>query len=81
MLKPIRSKQEHELALRTAANLMERTDRDSLDHLEVLQVLIERWETERFVFPVSSPAEAIRFRMEQLNLKPRDLIPYLGTKS
>jgi len=80
-LKPIRSEQEHELALRTAADLMERTDQDSLDRLEVLQGIIERWETERFVFPIASPAEAIRFRMDQLDLRPRDLVPYLGTKS
>ena len=80
-LRPIRSNEDHDRALEVVAALMTRTDQDSMDRLEVLQGIVERWEREQYVFPTSSAAEAIRFRMEQLDLKPRDLIPYLGTKS
>lgn len=80
-LKPIRSAEDHEYALSEAAALMESSDERSLDRLEVLQALIERWEHDQFRFQAASPADAIKFRMEQLDLRPRDLIPYLGSKS
>lgn len=80
-LKPIRSAADHERAEAEARALMSKTDEGSVDRLEVLQALIERWEREQFRFQAAAPADAIRFRMEQLGLRPRDLIPYLGTKS
>jgi len=80
-LKPIRSEQDHELALRAAEALMAKTDQASIDRLEVLQALIERWERDRFKFEATSPAAAIKFRMDQKNLQPRDIIPFLGSKS
>ncbi len=80
-LKPIRSPGELDRAMEAAAALMTKSDQASIDRLEVLQTLIERWERERFIFEVSTPAEAIKFRMEHGNLKKRDLIPLLGTKS
>lgn len=80
-LKPIRTAKEHERALEEAAALITRSDQDSIDRLEVLQTLIERWERDRYTFEVPTPAEAIEFRMAQGNLKKRDLIPLLGTKS
>ncbi len=42
------------------------------------------WETYRDVkaYPIDlpDPIEALRFRMEQEGLKPKDLIPYIGSK-
>jgi HTH-type transcriptional regulator/antitoxin HigA len=52
-----------------------------MDELEVLQALIERWERVHHSIPAVTPAEAIRFRMSQKGMKPRDLEPYLGAKS
>jgi HTH-type transcriptional regulator/antitoxin HigA len=51
------------------------------DELELLLLLVETYE--RVAFPIDwpTPIEAIRFRMEQSNLKPKDLIPILGSKS
>ena len=80
-LKPIRSAEDHERALAEATALMESSDGPSVDQLEVLQALIERWEREHFRFQAASPADAIKFRMDQLGLKPRNLVAYLGTKS
>lgn len=48
------------------------------DTLELLGKLVAEYEEERFPIGVPSPIEAIRFRMEQLGLKAKDLYPYLG---
>lgn len=51
------------------------------DELEILQAVIEKWERSVSHFASASPSEAIKFRMQQLGLKPRDLEPYIGAKS
>ncbi|WP_428994548.1 helix-turn-helix domain-containing protein [Halomonas elongata] len=48
------------------------------DELEVLSILIEKYEDERYPIGPSDPIEAIKFRMEQQGLTPRDLEPYIG---
>lgn len=51
------------------------------DELELLAVLIEQYESERFPIALPTPVEAIKFRMEQQGLRQRDLIPYIGSPS
>lgn len=46
------------------------------DELEILAVLVEKFEEEHFPMPASDPIEAIKFRMDQQGLTPRDLYPY-----
>lgn len=80
-LKPIRTAAEHAAAVAAAAQLMDRTDQQSVDQLILLQLVIQRWEDDAFQMAGSTAAGAILFRMDQLGLKQRDLVPYLGTKS
>jgi HTH-type transcriptional regulator/antitoxin HigA len=49
------------------------------DELEVLALLVGKYEDERYPMPPSDPVEAIKFRMEQQGLTPRDLEPYIGS--
>lgn len=51
------------------------------DEAELLSGLIEAYE--RFAYPIDlpDPIEAIRFRMEQADLKSEDLIPFIGSAS
>jgi HTH-type transcriptional regulator / antitoxin HigA len=51
------------------------------DELELITLLVQDYEAKinRFVPP--DPIAAIRFRMEQQGLAPKDLIPYLGSRS
>ena len=49
--------------------------------LELFLVLVERYEAEHYPVPLPDPIEAIKFRMEQLDLKQRDLAPYFGSAS
>ena len=81
-LKLIKSEQEHEQAL---ARLMHLMDVDpepgsaEADELDVLAVLIERYEEEQFPMDFPDPVEAIKFRMDQQGLKNKDLVPYIGS--
>ena len=51
------------------------------EKLELLTVLIQDYEMRNFQLVPPTPIEAIKFRMEQQNLTPRDLIPYIGSRS
>jgi HTH-type transcriptional regulator/antitoxin HigA len=51
------------------------------DELEVLALLIEKYEEKAWVINEPDPIEAIKFRMEQMHLKQKDLVPYIGNKS
>lgn len=49
------------------------------DELEVLSILIEKYEDEHYSIGPSDPIEAIKFRMEQQGLTKRDLEAYIGS--
>ncbi|MFZ1937359.1 MAG: transcriptional regulator [Thermoguttaceae bacterium] len=80
--KLIKTQREYRTALRRAEELMDaRPGTAEGDELELLAALIEIYEEEHFPIPPPNPIEAVRFRMEQQNLKPQDLIPFLGSRS
>jgi HTH-type transcriptional regulator/antitoxin HigA len=43
------------------------------DELELLSILVEKYEREHYPIEAPDPIGAIRFRMEQMNLKQKDL--------
>ena len=49
------------------------------DELEILALLIEKYEDQHFPMPPSDPVEAIKFRMDQMGLTARDLEPFIGS--
>ena len=51
------------------------------DELELLLLVVESYEDKAYPIDLPDPIEALRFRMEQDGLKPKDLIPYIGSKS
>ncbi len=51
------------------------------DRLELWAKLVEDYENVHYPVEPPDPIEAILFRMDQQNLKPKDLEPYLGSKS
>jgi HTH-type transcriptional regulator/antitoxin HigA len=51
------------------------------EELELLTVLVRNYEANRFGAGAPDPIEAIKFRMEQANLRPRDLVPFIGSRS
>jgi len=50
------------------------------DELELWSLLVERYEEEHFPMDFPDPVEAIKFRMEQMNLSRKDLEPLIGPR-
>ena len=81
-VKPVRTEADYEASLARLEELMDaKPGTPEGDELEVLASLIERYEDERFPIEAPTPLSAIRFRMEQENLTPRDLEPYIGSRA
>src|SRR5690606_36727481 len=51
------------------------------DELEILSILIDRYENENFPIGMPDPIEALKFRMEQMGMKQKDLPEVVGFKS
>jgi len=51
------------------------------DELEILSILIEKYENEHFPIELPTPIEAIKFRMEQMGMKQKDLAEVIGLHS
>jgi len=51
------------------------------DEAEVLSILIEKYEDEHYPIGLPDPIEAIKFRMEQMGMKQKDLAEVVGLKS
>ena len=51
------------------------------EELELLSLLVELYEKEHYPIEAPNPIEAIKFRMEQMNLKQADVAPLFGGKT
>jgi HTH-type transcriptional regulator/antitoxin HigA len=51
------------------------------DEADILSILIEKYEDEHFPIKAPDPIEAIKFRMEQMEMTNKDLAKVLGYKS
>lgn len=79
---PIRTEADHKAALARIDALMDAAAGTAeADELTVLADLVAAYEAKHFPIDLPTPLEAIRFRMEQAGLEPRDLEPYIGTRS
>jgi HTH-type transcriptional regulator / antitoxin HigA len=52
-----------------------------MEAIELLTLLVERYEQEHYSIPAADPASVVRFLVEQQNLTQRDLIPQFGSES
>jgi HTH-type transcriptional regulator / antitoxin HigA len=81
-VRPIRNEEDYEAALAEVDALM-----DALpgtlegDRLDVLVTLVEAYEARHWPIDTPDPIEAIRVRMEQMNLRQRDLEPMIGSRA
>jgi HTH-type transcriptional regulator/antitoxin HigA len=78
---PIRTEADHRAALARINELMDaEAGTPEADELSVLADLVQAYEAKHFPIERPTPVEAIRFRMEQAGLEPRDLEPYIGSR-
>lgn len=83
-IRPIHNENDYDKALDRVDTLMELDPAMGTiesDELEVLVLLIEKYEEKAWAISEPDPIEAIKFRMEQMHLKQQDLVPYIGNKS
>jgi HTH-type transcriptional regulator/antitoxin HigA len=78
-IKPIKTKADYRAALKEIEALMA-AERDTPEgeRLDVLVTLVEAYESKHYRFELPDPVEAIKFRMEQKGLTPKDLVPMIG---
>lgn len=80
-LKPIRTDTKYEVALEQVAPYFDKEPESGTaeaDRLEVLVMLIEAYEARHYRITPPDPVDAIKFRMEQSGLTPKDLEPMIG---
>lgn len=78
-IKPIRNDEDYRATLAEIEALMgARTGTVEGDRLDVLVTLVEAWERRNFPMDLPDPVEAIKLRMEQRGLTPKDLEPMIG---
>lgn len=80
-IKPIHTRADHKAALKLVSRLVDldpaRGTPDG-DLLEIMSVLIAAYEAKHFPIEPADCIEAIKFRMDQQGLAPRDLEPMIG---
>ncbi len=85
--KILKTEQEYNEACERIYTLINSTDRiievDSVEgeEMELLSLLIEKYEQEHYLIEAPNPLEAIKFRMDQMNLKQSDIAPLFGGKT
>jgi HTH-type transcriptional regulator/antitoxin HigA len=56
-------------------------DSNEGEEIELLSLLVEKYEQEHYPIEAPNPIEAIKFRMEQMNLSQTDIAPLFGGKT
>ena len=81
-IKAIKNEEDYNQALKRLEEIFHASvDSPEGDEAEVLSILIEKYEDEHFPIEAPDPIEAIKFRMEQMEMNKKDLAKILGYKS
>ena len=81
-IKPIKTKKDYQIALNRLEQIFDaKPGTKEGDELEVLGLLIDKYEQEHYPIEYPDPIEAIKFRMEQLGYSQNDLAKVVGLKS
>ncbi len=81
-LKPIKTEMDYRAALKRLEKIFDaKPDTPESDELEVLGLMVDDYENKHYAIEAPDPIEAIKIRMEEMQLKQVDLIPEIGGKS
>ena len=81
-IKIIKTEEEYNQALKKLEVIFDApVDSPEGDEAEILSILIEKYEDEHYPIEAPDPIEAIKFRMEQLDMNNQDLAEVIGYKS
>jgi HTH-type transcriptional regulator / antitoxin HigA len=78
----IKNEKDYNLALSRVEELMDAEQgTHKMNELELLTAHVEMYEQKQYPIDCPDPIEAIKFRMEQMGLVQKDMVPYFGSKS
>lgn len=81
-IKPIKNQKDYSQAIERLETIFDaKKNTEEGDELEVLSILIDKYEEKNFPIEFPDPIEAIKFRMEQLGYNQADLAKVVGLKS
>ena len=81
-IKPIKTKEDYEMALKRMEEIFDAPiGTEASDEADILGLLIDEYEKEHYPIEAPDPIEAIKIRMEELQLKQIDLVNEIGGKS
>ncbi len=81
-IKPIKTEKDYKNALKKLELIFDATPNSKEgDEAEILSMLIDDFENKHFPIESPDPIEAIKIRMEEMNLKQKDLVGIIGGKS
>jgi HTH-type transcriptional regulator/antitoxin HigA len=80
-IRPIKTGDDYKAALRDVSAFFDNEPVPGSaegDRFEVLITLVEAYEAKHYPIDLPDPVEAIKFRMDQAGLTPKDLVPCIG---
>tara|TARA_R100000935_G_C2785354_1_gene143504 strand:- start:122 stop:490 length:369 start_codon:yes stop_codon:yes gene_type:complete len=81
-IKPIKTEKDYDKALERLEMIFDApANTKDGDEAEILSMLIDNFENEHYPIEAPDPIEAIKIRMEEMNLKQKDLVGVIGGKS
>ena len=81
-IRPIKSEADYDKALARMEKIFDApAETKDGDEAEILSLLIEQYEQRHYAIDAPDPIEAIKVRMQDLNMKQADLIGVIGGKS
>ena len=81
-IKPIKTEQDYDKALERLEQIFDAPiNSKEGDEAEILSLLIENYENKYYAIEAPDPIEAIKIRMEEMNIKQKDLVGVIGGKS
>jgi HTH-type transcriptional regulator/antitoxin HigA len=81
-LKPIKTEADYRAALKRLEEIFDaRPGTPESDELDILGLIVDDYENKHYKIEAPDPIEAIKIRMEEMQLKQVDLIPEIGGKS
>ena len=83
-IRPIRTEADYQAALHLVAPYFDNEpelESDAGAHFEAMVTLIEAFEAKHYPIDPPDPVDAIKFRMAQQGLKPKDLEPMIGQRN
>ena len=81
-IRPIKTEQDYNDSIKKIETLWgAKRDTAEGDELDLLITLVESYEMKHYPIAPPDPIDAIKFRMEQMDISKADMVKYLGSQS